>query len=402
MPDQPSEDLQAARWWRRPRVRGYFFQAMVVMGTLYLLQVLVSNTVANLRDRSIKTSFAFLNETATFAIPLNFYPFWDFTLGESIYWDVFIIGVQNTIIITLLGIPTATMLGLALGVTMLSPNFLLRKISTGFVEIFRNTPLLLQLLFWHFAFFPPIYNSLPPVRESIHAGGMVINSAGIYLPAPTLTAPAGWALAATLILAAAAAAALLRHARRRRMETGADMPAGTYVLGIFVLALAAFFFLFGDQLTMELPEKKGLNYRGGMRPTKEIISLWFGLTVYTSTYIAENVRGGILSVNPGQSEAGMALGLSRVLRMKLVVLPQALRVIIPPTISQYLNLTKNSSLAVAVGYPDITNIWLGIALNQTGQALIIVFMTIVVYETINALTSLATNLYNRGVQIKER
>ena len=402
MAESKHPDAATIPWWRRPRPRSYMFQAAVVAATCYALYILTSNIIANLRDRSIKTSFDFLNETATFAIPLNFFPFWDFTLGESVYWDVFIIGIQNTILVMLLGIPSATILGLALGVTRLSPNFLLRNIALGFVEIFRNTPLLLQLLFWHFAFFPPIYNSLPSVRESILMGGAVFNSAGIYLPSPVLTAAAGWGLAAALLLAATAIWWLRRHAHLRRMATGRGLPVFSYGLGILVVALAAFAWIFSDQITVDLPAKRGLNYSGGMRPTKEIISLWFGLTIYTAVYISENVRGGILSVSPGQSEAGMALGLGRIMRMKLVVLPQALRVIIPPTISQYLNLTKNSSLAVAVGYPDITNIWLGIALNQTGQALIIVFMTIVVYETINALTSLATNLYNRSVQIKER
>lgn len=402
MAESKHPDAAAIPWWRRPKPRSYMFQAAVVAATFYALYVLTSNIIANLRERSIKTSFDFLNETATFAIPLNFFPFWDFTLGESVYWDVFIIGIQNTMLVMLLGIPSATILGLVLGVTRLSPNFLLRNIALGFVEIFRNTPLLLQLLFWHFAFFPPIYNSLPAVRESILMGGAVFNSAGIYLPSPVLTSAAGWALAATLLLAATGIWWLRRYSHLRRMATGHGLPVFSYGLGILVAALAVFAWIFSDQITVDLPAKRGLNYSGGMRPTKEIISLWFGLTIYTAVYISENVRGGILSVSPGQSEAGMALGLGRIMRMKLVVLPQALRVIIPPTISQYLNLTKNSSLAVAVGYPDITNIWLGIALNQTGQALIIVFMTIVVYETINALTSLATNLYNRSVQIKER
>ena len=382
--------------------RAIVVQATLIGLTAWGLYVIYQNTVANMRERGIKTGFQFLTDTSTFSIPLNFNPFWDFTLGESTYWDVFIIGIQNTIIVAMLGIPTATILGVALGTSLLSPNWLLRKLSVSFVEVFRNTPLLLQLLFWGFAIFPVLFNSLPPVKESIIVGGAAINNAGVYLPAPVLTTAGSWMLVAFLAAAAGAIWWTNRWAHQRQDATGQQFPMLLFSVGVVVLALLLFVLVSGDNLTFEFPEKKGLNYRGGMRPPKELLVLWFGLTIYTSTYIAENVRAGILAVSAGQSEAGMALGLSRVMRMKLVIMPQAMRVIIPPTISQFLNLTKNSSLAVAIGYPDIVNIWAGIALNQTGQALIIIGMTIVVYECINGLTSLGINLYNRTVQIKER
>lgn len=399
----PAAGLTAqVAWWRNPKVRQLIAQALVVVVTVWVVHALVQNTQANFADRSIKTTFTFLGEAATFAIPLNFHPLWEFVLGESVYWDVFIIGIQNTVIVAALGIPAAALVGVVVGIVLLSPNWILAKLARTYVEVLRNTPLLLQLLFWHFAVFPPIFNSLPPVRESIISGGAVINSAGIYLPMPVVDDFAGWVLAALLAAFAAGCVAISRWVRRQQELTGRQYSAPLFYLALAVGLVVVFFSVVGDHFGIEFPEKKGLNFRGGMRPPKELISLWFGLVVYTSSYIAENVRGGILAVSTGQNEAAMALGLYRRQRMKLVILPQALRVIIPPTISQFLNLIKNSSLAVAVGYPDITNIWLGIALNQTGQAVIIVLMTVAVYETLNALTSLATNLYNRRVQIAER
>ena len=392
----------AVPFWRNPTVRSWIVQATLLGLTAWGLLVIYGNTIENMRDRGIKIGFGFLTDTSTFSIPLNFNPFWDFVLGESIYWDVFIIGIQNTIIIALLGIPTATILGVVLGVSLISPNWLLRKLSIIFIETFRNTPLLLQLLFWAFAIFPIFFNSLPSVKESIIVGGAVFNSSGIYIPAPVFSGFVDALFVIALVLVVGGIWAVRRWAKKRQDDTGKPFPMITFSI-VWTLALFVLFILLsGDGLTYEFPELKGLNYRGGLRPPKELLVLWFGLTIYTSTYIAENVRAGIISVNVGQSEAGMALGVNRILRMRLVIMPQAMRVIIPPTISQFLNLTKNSSLAVAVGYPDIVNIWAGIALNQTGQALIIILMTVVVYECINGLTSLFINFYNRKVQIQER
>ena len=397
-----SEEIPKVVWWRNPFVRGIIAQLAVVIATVWVINAIVQNTIVNFADRSIKTTFTFLDEVAAFPIPLNFHPLWDFTLGQSHYWDVFIIGIQNTIIVSLLGIPSATALGIIVGVVLLSPNWIMRKLARIYVEVIRNTPLLLQLLFWHFAVFPPIFNSLPSVNSSIIASGAVFNSAGVYLPAPVMDAFAGWTLSILLFLFVCGCWAISRWVARQRDNTGKQYPAGLMCVGLGVIMVLLMFLFVGEHFKIEFPERKGLNFQGGMRPPKELISLWFGLVVYTATYIAENVRGGILAVSSGQNEAAMALGLHRRRRMSLVIMPQALRVIIPPTISQFLNLIKNSSLAVAVGYPDITNIWLGIALNQTGQAVIIVFMTLLVYETINALTSLATNYYNKQVQVTER
>ena len=389
-------------WHRNPIVRALVAQVVLVAIVAVSVAEIFSNTVTNMENRGIKVGLFFLDDVAPFSIPLNFHPFWEFTLGESTYWDVFIIGIQNTLVMALMGIPAATFIGVIIGIILLSPNWLLSKLALAFVEFFRNTPLLLQLLFWAFAVFPPLFNSLPSVKDSTIIGGTVINSSGIYFPAPIID---GWAfvgLLSTLTAAAVLSWALTRWERKRRDKTGQQFPVFLASCTIFLLFILTYFIVIGEHLAIEFPVKKGLNYQGGIRPPKELFVLWFGLTIYTSAFIAENVRAGIIAVGSGQSEAGMALGLSRMVRMRLIIMPQALRVIIPPTINQFLNLAKNSSLAIAVGYPDITNIWMGLSLNQTGQALIIVGMTILVYEIISLFTSLITNLYNKSVQIRER
>ncbi|MCY4325511.1 MAG: ABC transporter permease subunit, partial [Betaproteobacteria bacterium] len=356
---------------RNPAVRAWLTQIVVIGLAIWAVATIYANTVANLNERGIKTSIAFMSEVAPFAFPLNFTPFWEIVLGESKYWEIFIAGVQNTILVSLMGIPAATFLGIAIGIARLSPNWIVRKLTSIYIEIFRNTPLLLQLLFWAFAVFPIAFNKLPPARDSIIIGNTVINSSGIYLPHYSLAAP-GWAIMAGCASVAAAAIWLLAGwARRRQDATGKSFPVLLSSIVICIILLGFGLLASAGWGEFEFPVKKGFNYQGGIRPPIQLLVLWTGLTLYTAAFIAENVRGGILAVNKGQTEAAMALGLYRTLRLKLVILPQALRVIIPPTISQYLNLTKNSSLAVAIGYPDLYNIWTGVAPNQTGQSLII-------------------------------
>lgn len=397
-----NERTPKVAWWRDEKKRAIVIQVSLLALTFYGLATIFNNTVANLAKRGIKTGFDFLSDVANFSIPLNFSPFWNFELGTSEYWEVFVIGIQNTLFISLLGIPAATLLGVFIGILRLSPNALVRWLSGTYIEIFRNTPLLLQLLLWTFALFPPILALLPPVNASVIVGGAVFNSAGFYLPAPIMSTTSISVLFAWLVLTFAAMWGTARYANRRRDETGKILPVWLINIAIFLVALVVLIIVVNNFLELDYPVKKGLNYRGGMRPPIQLIILWFGLVVYTAAFIAECVRGGIKSVNVGQSEASMALGLKRGQRLKLVILPQALRVIIPPTISQFLNLIKNSSLAVAVGYPDITSIWAGLALNQTGQSLIIIGMTVLVYEVLSLFTSWLSNVYNRSVQLTER
>ena len=387
---------------RNPAVRAWGTQILVIGLAVWAVATIYSNTVTNLNERGIKTTFGFMTEVAPFAFPLNFTPFWEIVLGESKYWEIFVAGVQNTILISLMGIPAATIIGIIIGIARLSPNWIVRKLTGVYIEIFRNTPLLLQLLFWAFAVFPLAFNKLPPAKDSIIVGNMVINNSGIYLPHYSLSAP-GWAVMLAAIAAAAGIIWLLAGwARRRHDATGRPFPVVLAAIAILMVFIGFGLLASSGWGEFEFPVKKGFNYQGGARPPIQLLVLWTGLTLYTAAFIAENVRGGILAVNKGQTEAAMALGLHRTLRLKLVILPQALRVIIPPTISQYLNLTKNSSLAVAVGYPDLYNIWTGVALNQTGQSLIIIAMTIMVYETLSLLTSALVNWYNNRVQIPER
>ncbi len=368
-----------------------------------MLWTIFNNVTTKLVARGIKTGFSFLEDVAPFSIPLNFSPFWDFELGTSVYWDVFVIGIQNTAIVSALGIPTALLLGILIGILRLSPNWLMRALSSVYIEVFRNTPLLLQLLMWTFAVFPPLFNQLPIASESIVIGsGIVLNNAGIYLPLLVFS-NTSWILFGAFSIGTIVLIYRIKHwARKRQFNTGQTFPMFTVSLLIIFVALVVFYFVARSSFMIDLPVKRGLNYSGGMRPPFQLIILWLGLTVYTAAFIAENVRGGIVSVNAGQSEAGMSLGISRMMRLRLIILPQALRVIIPPTISQFLNLIKNSSLAVAIGYPDLTNIWAGIALNQTGQSVIIIAMTIAVYEILSLSIAALTNWYNAKTQITER
>ena len=387
---------------RNPMVRAWITQFLVIALAVWAVATIYSNTVANLNERGIKTSMAFMTEVAPFAFPLNFTPFWEIVLGESKYWEIFVAGVQNTILVSLMGIPAATIIGIIVGIARLSPNWIVRKLTSIYIEIFRNTPLLLQLLFWAFAVFPIAFNKLPPAKDSIIIGNTIINKSGIYLPHYSLAAP-GWAVLAVFAAAAAGIIWLIAGwARKRQNETGKPFPVVLASIAIVIALLGCGLLASGSWGEFDFPVKKGFNYQGGARPPIQLLVLWTGLTLYTAAFIAENVRGGILAVGKGQTEAAMALGLHRTMRLKLVILPQALRVIIPPTISQYLNLTKNSSLAVAVGYPDLYSIWTGVALNQTGQSLIIIALTIMVYETLSLLTSALVNWYNKKVQIPER
>ncbi len=283
----------------------------------------------------------------------------------------------------------------------LSPNFFLSRFALLYIETFRNIPVLLQIMFWNFAVFLPL---LPFPQQSLSAGGEIfLNNRGLYLPKPVPADGLGiWALLAAFILGIVAIIVFLRWARRRQYLTGRRPPGVFYGLLVMAGLVGLAFLMFDAPLQFERPELGRFNLSGGIQVPLPLFSLWFALSTYTASFIAENVRGGIASVSRGQTEASQSLGLSRAKMLRLVVIPQALRVIIPPTINQYLNLTKNSSLAVAVAYEELVSLWAGIALNQTGQALVIIAMTIVVYETLSLITSAILNIYNKRVQLVER
>ena len=380
-------------------MRGIAAQLVVLAIVVWALVTIFNNTVSNLRVRGIQTGFDFMDQVAPFAI--GFSPFIEYKLGESPYWLVFLIGIQNTIIVSILGIIAATIIGLHVGVMRLSPNFFLSRFALLYIETFRNIPVLLQLMFWNFAVFLPL---LPFPQQSLERrrGDYSSTIAASICPSPCpRRASASGRCSRALILGIIAIFVLLRWARRRQYLTGRRPPGVLY--GLLVRGAGRpRFSMFDAPLRFERPELGRFNLSGGIQVPLPLFSLWFALSTYTASFIAENVRGGIASVSRGQTEASQSLGLSRAKMLRLVVIPQALRVIIPPTINQYLNLTKNSSLAVAVAYEELVSLWAGIALNQTGQALVIIAMTIVVYETLSLITSAILNIYNKRVQLVER
>ena len=391
--------MKQPKWWRNPRVRAVLVQIVFCLVVLWSFLWLFANTTANLNERGIQTSMSFLDQVAPFQI--GFSPFIEYVLGTSTYMEVFFIGLLNTLLVSVLGIIAATLLGFLVGVLRLSPNWLVAKIANSYIEALRNIPLLLQLFFWNFAVFLP---SLPGPRQSLaFADAVFLNNRGLYIPGIEFTS----GLVEILFFASMAAGVLFtilyrRRARQIQRETG--KPPRVFWVGVAsIFGLPILVLLFGGgAIEYDVPELKKFDFEGGLNVPLALFVLWFGLTVYTSAFIAENVRGGISAVSHGQTEAARSLWFTRGQMLRLIIIPQAMRVIIPPTISQYLNLTKNSSLAVAVSYEEIVAIWAGISLAQTGQALIIIGMTILVYETMSLGTSAVLNWYNKRVQLVER
>ena len=385
-------------WHRNPTIRGLIAQAVLVGFVVWGLVVIYGNTLANLRARGIQTGFGFLNEVAPFGVAFS--PFIDFHLGQSTYLTVFFIGIQNTIIVSLAGIIAATLLGFVIGVMRLSPNWFMSKIAAVYIEVFRNVPILLLIMFWNFAIFLP---SLPGPRQSLGAGGFFLNNRGAYLPRPLIENSTGFtAFLIALLLGFLAIWGLRKYAEKQQELTGKTFSGALAGFGVMLMLIGFAALLFGAPFTFDAPVLGRFNLSGGIEIPLPLFSLWFALSTYTAAFIAENVRGGIASVSKGQWEAAAALGLSRPHMLRFVIIPQAMRVIVPPTISQFLNLTKNSSLATAIAYEDLVSLWAGTSLNQTGQALIIIAMTILVYEIMSLSTSLILNLYNKRIQLVER
>ncbi|WP_018716411.1 amino acid ABC transporter permease [Arhodomonas aquaeolei] len=382
------------RPWRDPRVRALTFQALALAAVVWFGWTLLDNTLTNMAERGISTGFGFLDEPAGFGILITLIPY-DETMT---YGRTFLVGLLNTLLVSGLGIAIATVLGFTVGIARLSSNWLIAKLALAYIEIFRNIPLLLQIFFWYFA----VLQNLPSPRQSVTVGEAVfVNNRGLYLPEPIFQSGAGW-VAAALAIGIAATVVLARLAKRRQDRTGRGLPVLWPGLTLIIGLPALVYALAGTPITWQLPALQGFNFRGGMAVLPELAALLTALAVYTAAFIAEIVRSGILSVDPGQVEAARALGLRPRLTLRLVVIPQAMRVIIPPLTSQYLNLTKNSSLATAIGYPDLVAVFMGTTLNQTGQAVEIVAMTMAVYLVISLSISSLMNVYNRAVALKER
>lgn len=399
MPKDLPRDNQAAppanetKFWNDPAKRALIFQVLVVGVILLFAWYIITNTLNNLEQRGITTGFGFLSETAGFGIPLSLIEYSE----VSSYGRTFVVGLLNTILVAVLGIIAATVLGFALGIARLSDNWLVEKIATVYIEIFRNIPLLLQMFFWYFA----VLRALPSPRQSIEFFGSFLNIRGLSMPAPV--AEDGFSLVVTsFFVAIAAVFVMTRWAHKRQDVTGQMFPVFWAGLGLIVGLPLLAFLVSGMPLSLDHPELKGFNFRGGMTLIPEFVALWLALTIYTAAFIAETVRAGILAVPSGQLEAASALGLPKIRTLRLIVIPQAMRVIIPPLTSQYLNLTKNSSLATAIGYPDLVAVFAGTTLNQTGQAIEIIMMTMAVYLSLSISTSIFMNWYNKRIALVER
>ena len=381
------------RWsWRSQAFRGLIYQIVALGVIAVAVWFLASNTMTNMRVRGIQSGFDFLSQPAGFSIGESLFPF---DSAES-YWRAFLVGLANTLRVAAVGIILATLLGTVVGVGRFSRNALVRGLCSGFVECFRNIPVLLQLLMWYLL----LTEMLPSIQDAWKAGPFFLSKGGFNYPIPIWQAGQAWAVVGLFV--GIALAWMYHRWARRQFEATGIVKSMFWVPLVVVLASGLLAWLLaGAPSALDRPIKGEFSVENGGALTPEFLALLLGLTIYTASYIAEVVRSGIASVARGQTEAAAALGLDQVLEIRLIVLPQALRVIIPPLTNQYLNLTKNSSLAVAIGYPDIVSI-ANTAMNQTGRAVECIAIVMTVYLTISLLTSLLMNGYNQRVAIKER
>ncbi|MDC7789789.1 amino acid ABC transporter permease [Rhodoplanes sp. TEM] len=379
--------------WRRPRVRGIVYQAVLCLVVALLAWAAIANVSENLARANIATGFDFWNVTAGFDISQTLIPY---SAQASTYGRAFWVGLLNTLLVAVLGIVLATVLGFLIGIGRLSHNFLVSKLCGGYVELIRNVPLLLQLLFWYNA----VLKALPEIRESVALpGGGYLNNRGLFLPDPQIAGGGAVALAlvAGIVLAIGFRAL---HERIGPLGRGRGRTVvSTLLVLVPPLATAV---VVGVSVTFAYPEMGRFNIRGGLEVLPEFVALLTGLSIYTAAFIAEAVRAGLMAVPKGQTEAASALGLRRGAALRLVIVPQAMRVIVPPLTNQYLNLTKNSSLAVAIGYPDLVQIFTGTVLNNTGQAIEVVVVTMAVYLSLSLATSALMNWYNAWITPAER
>lgn len=346
---------------------------------------IVSNARANLENQHIAAGFGFLRNNAGFDVNQTLISY----TGSDTFLRVFVVGLLNTLVVSVVGIFFATVIGFIVALCRLSPNWLLSRVGEIYVEIIRNLPLLFQILFWYLA----VLAALPNPRQSISLLGMgFISNRGLVIPRPIGESGLEPFLA-VVAFGIVASIGLRIYARRALFQRGQMIRIWPYVLGLLLALPLVTILVSGLPFTFELPQLKGFNFAGGSRIIPEFVALTVALSTYTAAFIAEIVRAGILSVHKGQMEAGSSLGLSRGTTLRLIVVPQAMRVIVPPLTNQYLNLTKNSSLAVAIGYPDLVSVWAGTSLSQTGQAIEIIAMTMGVYLLISLLTSAIMSVY---------
>jgi general L-amino acid transport system permease protein len=364
---------------------GFAFQLLFVAVAVWTGYEIVQNVRANLAAQNIVSGFAFLDHTAGFDVSQNLIPY----SRADTYTRVFFVGLLNTLLVSVIGIFFATVIGFMVALGRLSPNWLLSRISGAYVEGIRNLPLLFQILFWYLA----VLAALPSPRQSISLFDLVfLSNRGLVVPTP-IGNPGLAPFALAILIAVVASLLLQRYARRQLFQNGRLIRIWPYVLGLLIGLPLLSALLFGAPVTFEIPVLRGFNFAGGSRLIPEFVALTLALSMYTAAFIAEIVRAGIQSVHKGQMEAGASLGLARGTTLRLIVVPQAMRVILPPLTNQYLNLTKNSSLAVAIGYPDLVSVFAGTTLSQTDQAIEVIAITMGVYLLISLVTSAIMNFY---------
>lgn len=382
------------------RLRRWSVQGLLLLAVAGVCWLLWRNTAANMAAHGMSLSFAFLDNPAGFAVSQHLLPYQE----SDSYARVFVVGLLNTLLVSALAIVAATILGTVVGVLRVSRNWLMRQLAAVYVELFRNVPLLLQLFFWYFA----VLAVLPAPRASTLRWGCeeagclaALSNRGLVLAAPLWQIALQWAVAA--FVSGVVAAFLLRAWNRRRQRRSGQVLRLWWAYGLLVVVLPlAVFFALVEPAQVSRPLLQGFNFRGGLTLLPELLALWLALSLYSASYVAEYVRSGIASVPRGQYEAAESLGLPPARVMRLVVLPQALRVMVPPLTSQFANVVKNSSLATAIAYPDLVSVFTGTALNQTGRAVEIIVMTMAVYLVISLVISLLMNGYNRRVRLVER
>ena len=386
----PKQDI-----FKSGKFRSYVVQAIVLILFFGFVIWVIDNASTNMKANGIAHGFDFLWENSMFDI--GYLPFIEHTPVHT-YFHAFLVGLLNTILVAVIGIFFATILGFLVGIGRLSNNWLVSRFCGFYVELFRNIPLLLQLFFWYHA----VLRVLPRAKNSVQAGdSFFLNIKGLFLPKPIPEAGFNSVLM-IFLLSIIAIIFLWRWAKKRQAKTGEQFPIFYSSLVIIILPIIFVSYLYNFPMYLEQPVLKGFNFKGGIRLIPELVALLLALSIYTASFIAENVRSGILAINKGQIEAAKAVGLHPVQILRLVIIPQAMRVIIPPLTSQYLNLTKNSSLAVAIAYPDLVHVFAGTALMQTGQAVEILAITMSVYLSLSITTSLFMNWYNRAIALRDR
>ena len=376
------------------KFRSTFYQVLVVGLFALGIYFLVNTTAYNLEKRNIATGWRFLSMPAGFDI--SFSPFLDFKSTDT-HLKVYFVGLLNTLLVSFCGCIAATILGFLVGIIRLSNNWLLSRVAYVYVEFTRNVPLLLQIILWY-----SVLIQLPRVKQALKLSeGFYISNRGLYSPRPVFESGFNIVFIA-FILCLVVSLILRKWSKARQDRTGQQFPIGLASIGLILFIPFIIFLIAGSPLSFDYPALKGFNFKGGMVIRPEFIAMFLALTTYTAAFISETVRSGILSVTKGQREASSALGLKKNWIMRLIIIPQALRVIVPPLTSQYLNLTKNSSLGIAVGYADLVHGFGGITLNQTGQAIECMLIVMATYLTISLTISLFMNIYNKSIQFKEK